>query len=71
MNGSESIQSNVPVGKVIGEDLESAEKKKTEDAEETEDEEPEISIETNTDGTLKLTCADPEMLQVKFSTLLL
>lgn len=38
--------------------------------EEEEDEyDPEISIETGQDGTLKVSCADPEMLQVYLTNL--
>lgn len=34
------------------------------DDEELDDEDVGISIETNKDGTLKVSCTDPEMLQV-------
>jgi hypothetical protein len=37
------------------------------DDEELDDEDVGISIETGKDGTLKLSCADPEMLQVNFN----
>jgi hypothetical protein len=66
MNGGESIPQQTVLAntQVIGVDttVESI------DDEDLEDEdEPGISIETNKDGTLKLSCADPEMLQVSYS----
>jgi hypothetical protein len=52
---------NVPPSKVLGEEAPIVDD--VIDDEEEEDD-PSISIEANTDGSLKVSCADPEMLQV-------
>jgi len=63
LNGSDMTQQNVLLTgkKVVGE--EKNEDSLDDEEDDEEDDEPGISIEANKDGTLKVSCADPEMLQ--------
>ncbi|KAI6183015.1 KH domain-containing protein [Aphelenchoides bicaudatus] len=61
LNGAEQVQQQTMLTgtQIIGADQEEA----LEDEELDDEDTPNISIETNKDGTLKVSCTDPEMLQ--------